>query len=107
MGKINREFLRETLLEIEPNLQEEDKSYPTALILIAALACGTDVKQLADLTGVRQEFVSNIQQRMIVAELWTEVAACCDHWFLPNAFCLNFFWFDVLVAEGLAVRRWI
>jgi hypothetical protein len=44
---------------------------------------------------------------MIRAQLWTEVDVCCDHWYVSDGmFCTNYFWLDVLVAEGLAVRQW-
>jgi hypothetical protein len=39
---VDLEFLKETLIELDPRLEgiEEDDSYRTALVLLAAIACG-------------------------------------------------------------------
>ena len=44
---------------------------------------------------------------MIRAELWTEFGVRYDHWFVTeNLICITAFLVDVLVGQGLAVRRW-
>lgn len=102
-------FVKDTLLEMDPSLRdtEPDDSYDTALVLLSALAKGTDSSRLAAFTGLPLEFVAAIRQRMIRAELWTEVAVCCDHWEVAQGVVsTSAFWSDVLVAEGCVVRRW-
>lgn len=45
---------------------------------------------------------------MVQAELWTELDVFSDHWNVAEGVVSTtaFFWLDVLIAEGLAVRRW-
>lgn len=107
---INRKYLEETLVELEPDLEgtEEDDSYRTALFLLAAITYGSDTTSLARVTKLPRQFVSQIRQRMISAQLWTEIDVACDHWYRSDgAFCTTYFWLDVLVAEGRVVRRWV
>jgi hypothetical protein len=80
----------------------------TALDLLAAIACGSETTRLARVTKLPREFVANIRQRMIRAELWTDLDACCDHWYVSDGvICTIDFWLDVLVAQGRVVRRWV
>jgi hypothetical protein len=105
---VNLELIKEALTELDPTLEDaEDGSYKTALVLVSALAYGPDSKVLADFTDVPREFVEAIRQRMIQAELWTEIDVHCGHWFgggkiiFPVAFTC-----DVLTALGKVRRRW-
>ena len=110
MRKITLDFVKERLLELDPCLAgaEVDKSYETGLVLLSALSFGPDAARLAEFTELPQQFVATIRMRMIRAELWSESDTCCDHWFVTeDAFCAVSFWTDVLVAEGLVVRRWV
>jgi hypothetical protein len=103
-------FLKETLLELDPSLEgaEADECYEAALVLLSALACGPDTTALADFTELPREFVATIRQRMIRAELWTELDVSYDHWFVTDGVvCTTFFWLDVLVAQGRVVRQWV
>ena len=44
---------------------------------------------------------------MVQAELWTELDVFSDHWNVAEGVVnRTAFWLDVLIAEGLAVRRW-
>jgi hypothetical protein len=44
---------------------------------------------------------------MVRAELWTDVSVSCDHWlFGEHNVDLAAFWVDVLIAQGLVIRRW-
>jgi hypothetical protein len=92
MKRIDLKFLKETLLELDPSIEgtKEGESYKTALVLLAAIACGPDTTRLADVTELPREFVAKIRQRMIRAQLWTEVDVCCDHWYVSDGmFCTN------------------
>jgi len=63
--------------------------------------------RLAGFTGLPQDFVAAIRVRMVQAELWTELDVFSDHWNVAEGvFNTTAFWLDVLIAEGLAVRRW-
>jgi hypothetical protein len=44
---------------------------------------------------------------MIRAELWTETDVFYDHWFGEgNLVCTTAVWLDVLIGEGVVVRKW-
>jgi hypothetical protein len=107
--RFDLKFLKKTLIEIDPSLErcEEDESFKTALVLLAALSCGPNVGRLADITHAPREFVTTIRRRMIQVGLWTELDVCCDHWF-ASASVLRpaAFWSDVLIAQGLVTRKW-
>jgi len=110
MERVDLNFLRTTLIEIDPTLEgcQEDESFKTALVLLAALSYGPSVGRLADITECTREFVFTISRRMIQAGLWTELDVCCDHWFLSESVLSPAaFWCDVLIAQGLVTRRWI
>lgn len=103
-------FVRETLLELDPTLRgrEEEEAYQAALILLSSLICGSDAGKLAAFTGLPLSFVTAIRQRMITAELWSETTACPDAWCTKDGgFMDTLFWADVLVAQGLVMRRWM
>ena len=76
-------------------------------MLLSALACGPDTSRLAAFTGLPEDFIVTIRQRMIRAELWIELTICCDHWEVgAGVVSMGAFWSDVLVAEGLVIRQW-
>jgi len=103
--QIDLQFVKDTLSELDPSLEggTPDDFYLTALVLVSALVCGPDT----EFTQLPREFVQAIHQRMIPAELWTEIDVFCGHWFgegntvSTTAICL-----DVLIAQGLVVRKW-
>src|SRR5208282_6489925 len=103
-------FVKETLSEIDPSLNgtEENESYKAALVLLSAMSLGPDTTLLVEFTRLSRTFIATIRERMIRAELWTESETQYDHWFVGDREirpCC--FWADVLVAEGLVVRRWV
>jgi hypothetical protein len=107
---VNLEFIKAALTELDPTLEDsqQDDSYRTALVLVSALVHGPDTGLLAEFTDFAREFVEAIRQRMIQAELWTEIEVFCDHWFGEGStVSLTSFWPDVLIAQGLLVRQWI
>ena len=106
---IDLQFVKDTLSELDLSLDANrpDEFHSTALVLFSALVCGPNTARLAEFTQLPREFVESIRQRMIPAELWTEIDVCCDHWFgagnlaFSTAVCL-----DVLIAQGLVVPKW-
>jgi len=109
MKTIDLQFVKDSLAELDPNLDGEqpDDVYRTALVVLSALACGPDAQCLAKFTQLPVEFVDAIRRRMIAAELWTEVDINCDHWFAGvNKVSTSAFWADVLAAQGVLVRAW-
>jgi hypothetical protein len=106
----NLEFVKETLLEIDHSLNgaKETESYKAALVLLSAMFLGPDTTRLVEFTRLSRTFIATIRERMIRAELWTESVTRYDHWFVGDCeIRRGCFWADVLVAEGLVVRRWI
>ena len=109
MKSIDLQFVMDTLLELDPSLNgsEPGQTYNTALVVLSALTCGPDIRRLAAFTRLPEAFVAAIRQRMVRAELWTDIGVSCDHWqFGEHTVDLAAFWVDVLIAEGLVVRRW-
>jgi hypothetical protein len=117
LNLVNLELINEALTELDPTLEhnDEDESYRTALVLVSALAHGPFTKVLADFTHLPREFVEAIRQRMIQAELWTEIDVhCdheidvhCDHWFGEGDVSSSIaFWLDLLIGQGRLLRRW-
>jgi len=103
-------FVRETLMELDPTLGDDaqDEEYQAALILLSSLICGPDARDLAAFTQLPLSLVIAIRQRMITAELWSETKVCLDDWYTKDGdFKDTLFWTDVLVAQGLVVRRWM
>jgi hypothetical protein len=109
MKSIDLQFVKDTLLDLDPSLADSapDRTYNTALVVLSALTCGPDITRLAAFTGLPEAFVAAIRDRMIRAELWTEISVSCDHWQVgAHNLDLAAFWADVLIAEGLVVQRW-
>jgi hypothetical protein len=106
---ISLQPIKEAVNKLDPTLEdsEEDDSYRTALVLVSALVYGPDTRVLAEFIDLPCEFVEAIRQRMIQAELWTEMGVLCDHWFGEGytIFPVSF-WMDVLIAQGKLLRRW-
>jgi hypothetical protein len=109
MRQIDLQFIKETLLELDPTWEgsEPAESYQTALVLVSALVCGSDTEGLAGFTQLPRTFVETIRHRMIRAELWTESDVFYAHWFGEgNLVCTTAVWLDVLIGQGLVVRKW-
>ena len=106
MERVDLNFLRRTLIETLEG-SEERASFKAVLVVLAVLFCGPRIVRLADITQSPREFVATIWRRMIQAGLWTELDVYYDHWFVSESLLrLAAFWCDVLIAEGLATRRW-
>jgi hypothetical protein len=106
MSEITLEFIRKTILEIDPSL-ESCAAFNTALVLLSAVTLGPYTARLSLFTRLPVSFIETIRQRMMSAELWTEEEVCCDHWYPSDqAFYTTAFFVDVLVAEGLVIRQW-
>jgi hypothetical protein len=109
MKRIDLQFVKDTLREIAPDLNEKDSAgtYNTAQVVVAALHCGPDIERLATFTRLPRPFIATIRRRMIEAELWTDLGVRSGHWEpAPGILDSTAFWLDVLIAEGMVVRRW-
>jgi hypothetical protein len=108
MPAFDLRLVKEMVEELDPELrnQEDDLGYRVAVVLLSAVQLGPDVAKLSRSTGYEMALITDIWLRMQRAELWNEMDVCCDHWFLNNMMSSTQFWLDVLVAEGLAQRRW-
>jgi len=102
--------VKETLIELNPDLlgSEEEEAYQAALILLSSLPCGPGTADLVAFTGLPPSLVAEVRGRMIAGELWSETGDCLNSWFTKNGVFRDVvFWADVLVAQGLLVRRWV
>lgn len=96
-------------MELDPGLAgcNDGHRYKAALVLLSALHVSGDPVLLAQFTRLPLGYISEIHRRMILAELWSEEDVCCEHWFASQQkFRAAAFWLDVLVAQGLVLRRW-
>ncbi len=108
MGKEHKlKLIKEAVKEFDPSLEgaDDDVGFKIAVVLLAALSEGTDVQRLAAFTGYSEVFIAGIACRMREAELWVEDRVCCGQWFEGDFIHPDLFWADVLVAEGLAIRK--
>jgi hypothetical protein len=66
MKSIDLQFVKDTLLDLDPSLDgsETDEMYNTALVVLSAVSCGPDVTRLAAFTGLPEAFVAAIRPRM-------------------------------------------
>ena len=76
--------------------------------MLSAMFLGPDTTRLVEFTRLPWTFIATVRERMIRAQLWTDSSTRYDHWFFGDCEIRpGSFWVDVLVAEGLAVRRWV
>jgi hypothetical protein len=109
LKNLDLQFVKDTLSELDPSLDgsEQSESYMTALVLVSALVQGPNVRRLAVFTGVPEQFVERIRERMVRAELWDEIDVFSDHWFGEgNMVSMTALWLDILIAQGLVIREW-
>jgi hypothetical protein len=84
---------------------ETDVGYQTAIVMLAAMAEGTDVKRLSRLTNYPESFIESIAWNARRAELWSREGPHYDHWFDGDLVRSEAFCCDVLVAQGLFRRK--
>lgn len=109
MNSVDLQVVKDTLLELDLiiDIEEQPEFYNTALVLLSAVICGPDTRNLAAFTGLSRSFIAPIRRRMLQSDLWTEIEACSGDWYVAQGlFCTTSFWLDVLVAQGLVVRTW-
>jgi hypothetical protein len=100
-------FLKEILEEdIDPTCagDEANEGYQTAIVMLAAMIEGPDVKCLSNLTNYPQHFIEAIARATEAAKLWSKKGVNYDHWFVGDQLRCVAFWSDVLVAQGILCR---
>lgn len=109
MNSVEVQIVKNTLFELDRiiSIQEQPEVYRTAVVLLSAVICGPDTTHLMSFTGLPRSLIAPIRRRMIQAELWTELEACCSGWYdKEGRFCITSFRLDVLVAQGSVTRTW-
>ena len=102
-----RQFVKETVEECCPlaGEGEDEASFRSAVVLVAALAEGTDIDNLTALTSYPPEFVADISFRARRAELRVNEGVCYEHWFEGDTVKPMAVLLDVMVVEGLFIRK--
>lgn len=102
-----RKFVKETVKECCPSAGEDDDDtgFRIAVVLMAALAEGTNIENLTALTGYPPEFVADISFRARHAGIWANDQVDYDHWSEGDSVHPTAILMDVMVIEGLLTRR--
>lgn len=82
----------------------ESEGFKCAVLLLASLSYGTDSRELAQVTGLRYEYVAQVETRCRQAEIWVGEEVMGAHWEEEELGGLAFVC-DVCVAEGKLIRR--
>ena len=100
-------FVKETVKECFGLAQEheDDTAFRSAVVLIAAFVEGANIERLTALTGYPPEFVADISLRARSAGLWVNEQVCYEHWFEGDIIRPQAILCDVMVVEGLLIRR--
>jgi hypothetical protein len=88
-----------------PEGDEDDSVYRTAIVLFAAMAYGTGVTRLSEVTGYPKEFIATISLNMREAGIWAEDEVCYEHWFDGDSIRRAPIWCDVMVAQGQLITQ--
>ncbi len=96
--------------KLDPSMKDEEEDHPayrTAVVVLAAVAVGPRICELAALTGYDHDFVAVISERMRLAGLWSETQVKSDHWLAEDGDTIQpvVFLSDVLVAQGLLMAQ--
>ena len=99
--------MRKTLRQIEnivhkmdPDVSSDDDAYQVAIIILAALQVGANIRRIAHFTGYLIREVAEIGRRLRANGVWRGPKTRCE-WF--NGDCIAF-WMDVNVGLGYMER---
>ncbi len=84
-------------------IDEDNDSFESAVVMIAAIFVGPSEEQIARVTGYSQEFVSQIGARLKESGLWTTDGTDYYEWDHTKMGCIRFV-ADLGVAEGICFR---
>lgn len=93
---------KDEVRRLDPKLSADDKFFHAAVVLLAALQLGQNVRTLSKFTGYPPAFVQQIADRMRANKIWVNGKTRCN-WFDEEGGGLEF-WLDVAAAFDL-VRR--
>jgi hypothetical protein len=103
----NRGMLGEATAQPKPQQYIASRDYGNDADRLRRTGRRVGTTRLGEFNKLPPEFVATIRKRMIRAQLWTELDVCCDHWYVAAGVVrITAFWLDVLIAQGLAVRKW-
>lgn len=94
--------IKNIIHELDPNLQEEDSAFSSAMILLAAAEVGPNADDIASLTNLSSEAVKERFARLEQNGVFKDGKIYCD-WFDEET-GTTAFWLDVCIAEGTINR---
>lgn len=97
MQEIERE-----VQHLDPNLDADNSSFKTAVLLLAAALMSQDIDALVEFTGYPTEFITERAEKLRKNGVWVDGKTVAD-WLDPETGGLAF-WLDVLVAEGMVEK---
>jgi len=104
MPKITLEFLKKEIRRLDSNVEEGSDDFKTALVLLASLVVGPNIKKIAHFVKLPRSYVGKISKRMRENKIWKGTETYCDNWFKKKEGVVAF-WLDVCVALGHMKRE--
>lgn len=93
---------RREVRKLDKNLLESDPTFPTAMVLLAATAVGTNSDEIAKATELPRSQVRSIAAKARVQGIFRGGQVQHSGWFEEDGGFA--FWLDVCVAQGLMNR---
>ena len=102
-NEVTREMLADEIKNLDPALSPDDPAYHAAMVLLASLTVGPNVRNVAAFTGYPLREVAAFGQRLRNSAVWVGHKIACE-WFEEDRGVLAF-WCDVNVALGFMERH--
>lgn len=93
------EQLRNQVKRLDPKLNENEESFGIALMLLAGIHVGADIKKISDFIKVPVKWLEPYEKRLRDQGVWVGENTTCD-WVNEKTGAIAF-WCDVLVAQGM------
>ena len=105
MSEITIKTIYNELARIDPQLKIGDESFKAAVVLLSALAVGTDVNALHDFTGINKATIKKFSANLTKNGVWKHGKTLADWFDGKNGEGTIAFFMDVNVALGFMARK--
>jgi hypothetical protein len=101
MKPFSLQRLKREIRRLDPKLTSDDPAYRVALILLAALVVGANIRRVARFTGFTYQHVTEVGRRLRANGVWRGSRTICE-WFEKKGGYA--FWLDTNVGLGTLDR---
>lgn len=101
MNKLTLRQIKNAIHKLDPAIEPDDNAYQAAVIMLAALQVGANIRQIARFTGYLIHEVAEIGRRLRANGVWCGSKTRCE-WFEKDGGLA--FWMDANVALGYMER---